>query len=82
MNQVKKGGPKKLQSGIPLEFCKGHTILLETTEEPLTVHTGPSPFYAMVEALELALTLDQHIHIINASRQWNLSPMPKEGRPS
>ena len=51
MNQVKIPKGKKLQSGIPLKVRKGHTVRLETTDDPLTVHTGLSLFYAMAEAL-------------------------------
>ena len=70
MKQVKKQIPKKLQSGIPLKVRKGHTVLLETTEEPLTVHTGLSLFYAMAEALEIPRILDEHIHVKERERGY------------
>jgi hypothetical protein len=70
MKQVKKQIPKKLQLGIPLKIGKGHTVLLETTEEPLTVHTGLSLFYAMAEALEIPRTLDEHIHVKERERGY------------
>ena len=62
MKQVKTQICKKLQFGIPLKIPKGHTVLLKTMEDPLTVHTGLSLFYAMPEALEIPRTLDKHIH--------------------
>ena len=70
MNQVKTRVPKKLQFGIPLKMRKGHTVLLETTEEPLTVHTGLSLFYAIAEALEIPRTLDEHIHVKERERGY------------
>jgi hypothetical protein len=63
MKQVNSATLKKLQSGIPLKVRKGHTVHLETTEDPLTVHTGLSLLYAMAEALEIPRTLDEHIHV-------------------
>ena len=53
MKQVKKGIPKDVQKGIPLKVRPGHTVRLEVTEEPLTVHTGLSLLYALAEALEI-----------------------------
>ena len=59
MDKVKKSIPKKLKEGIPLKIRSGHTIRLEVTDEPLTVHTGLSLFYAMAEALEVPRILDE-----------------------
>jgi hypothetical protein len=53
MKQLNSETSKKLPSGIPLKVRKGHTVHLETTEDPLTVHTGLSLLYAMAEALEI-----------------------------
>jgi len=47
MKQVNSETLKKLQSGIPPKVRKGHTVHLETTEDPLTVHTGQSLLYFM-----------------------------------
>jgi hypothetical protein len=70
MNQVKTPTPKKLQSGIPLKVRQGHTVRLETTEEPLTVHTGLSLLYAMAEALEVPRILDRHVHVKERERGY------------
>ena len=70
MKQVKKRILKKLQSGIPLKVRQGHTVRLESTEEPLTVHTGLSLLYAMAEALEIPRILDQHIHVKERERGY------------
>ena len=53
MKQVKTEIPKNLKKGIPLKVRPGHTVRLEVTDEPLTVHTGLSLFYAMAETLEI-----------------------------
>ena len=53
MKKVKRTLPKNVQSRIPFKVRPGHTVRLEVTEEPLTVHTGLSLFYAMAEALEI-----------------------------
>lgn len=63
MKQVKKGIPKDLQQGIPLKVRPGHTVRLEVTDEPLTVHTGLSLFYAMAEALEVPRILDKRVQV-------------------
>jgi len=70
MNQVKIPMGQKLQSGIPLKVRKGHTVRLETTEEPLTVHTGLSLFYAMAEALEIPRILDEQIRVKERERGY------------
>jgi hypothetical protein len=70
MKQVKRGNGKKIQFGIPLEVRPGHTVRLETTEEPLTVHTGLSLFYAMAEVLEIPGTLDEHIRVKERERGY------------
>src|SRR4030065_1508946 len=63
MKQVKTGIPKNLQKGIPLKVRPGHTVRLEVTDEPLTVHTGLSLFYAMAEALEIPRILDEQVKV-------------------
>ena len=63
MKQVKKGIPKNLQKGIPLKVRPGHTVRLEVTDEPLTVHTGLSLFYAMAETLEVPRILDEQVKV-------------------
>ena len=63
MKQVKKGIPQSLQKGIPLRVRAGHTVRLEVTDEPLTVHTGLSLFSAMAEALEIPRILDEQVKV-------------------
>jgi hypothetical protein len=63
MKQVKKGMPKNLQKGIPLKVRPGRTVRLEVTDEPLTVHTGLSLFYAMSETLEIPRILDESVKV-------------------
>jgi len=63
MKKVKKGIPENVKKGIPLQIRPGHTVRLEVTEEPLTVHTGLSLFYAMAEALEIPRILDERIQV-------------------
>jgi hypothetical protein len=70
MNRVKKTIPKNLQDGIALKIRPGHTIRLEVTDEPLTVHTGLSLFYAMAEALEVPRILDQRVHVKERQRGY------------
>jgi hypothetical protein len=70
MKQVKRTLFQKLQSGIPLKVRQGHTVRLETTEEPLTVHTGLSLLYAMAEALEIPRILDDHIYVKERERGY------------
>ncbi len=70
MNRVKKTIPKNLKDGIPLKIRPGHTIRLEVTDEPLTVHTGLSLFYAMAEALEVPRILDQRVHVKERERGY------------
>jgi hypothetical protein len=70
MNKVKRTLPKNVQSGIPLKVRPGHTVSLEVTEEPLTVHTGLSLFYAMAEALEIPTILDEQIHVKERERGY------------
>ncbi len=55
-----KGG-----KGLPLSIRPGHTIRLEVTKEPLTVHTGFSLHYAMAEALQIPT-----IHVLSLSKDW------------
>lgn len=50
---MKKSIPTNLQRGITLSIRPGHTAHLEVTREFLTVQTGLSLFYAMVEALAI-----------------------------
>jgi hypothetical protein len=70
MKQVKTTIQKKFQGGIPLKIRPGHTISLEVTDEPLTVHTGLSLFYAMAEALEIPRILDERIHVKERERGY------------
>lgn len=61
MQKVKTKISKKLKRGLPLSIRPGHTIRLEVTNEPLTVHTGLSLHYAMAEALNIPQILDDRI---------------------
>ena len=70
MKQVKTSIPKHLQGGIPLKVRPGHTIRLEVTDEPLTVHTGLSLFYAMAEALEVPRILDERVQVKERERGY------------
>ena len=70
MKKVKKGVPENVQKGIPLKVRPGHTVRLEITDEPLTVHTGLSLLYAMAEALEIPRILDEHIHVKERERGY------------
>jgi hypothetical protein len=70
MNKVKSPRREELQSGIPLKVRKGHTVRLETTDEPLTVHTGLSLFYAMAEALEIPRILDEQVRVKERERGY------------
>lgn len=63
MQKVKTKIPRKLKEGIPLSIRPGHTVRLEVTDDPLTVHTGLSLFYAMAEALDIPQTLNRHVHV-------------------
>ncbi len=63
MKQVKKGIPKNIKEGIPLKVRPGHTVRLEVTDEPLTVHTGLSLFYAMAETLGIPRILDEQVKV-------------------
>jgi hypothetical protein len=63
MQKVKKEIPEKLMQGIPLTIRPGHTIRLKGTDEPLTVHTGLSLFYAMAETLKIPKSLDNHVQV-------------------
>jgi hypothetical protein len=63
MQKVKKKIPEKLMKGIPLTIRPGHTIRLKGTNEPLTVHTGLSLFYAMAETLKIPKILDSHVRV-------------------
>jgi hypothetical protein len=63
MKQVKKGIPQNVQQGIPLKVRAGHTVRLEVTDEPLTIHTGLSLFYAMAETLEIPRILDENVRV-------------------
>jgi hypothetical protein len=55
--------PENVKKGIPLQIRRGHTVRLQVTEEPLTVHTGLSLFYAMAEALEIPRIPDERIQV-------------------
>ncbi len=70
MHRVKATIPKSLKDGIPLKVRPGHTIRLEVTDEPLTVHTGLSLFYAMAEALEIPRILDERVHVKERERGY------------
>ncbi|MBI5039571.1 MAG: IS1380 family transposase [Nitrospirae bacterium] len=70
MDKVKIRIPKKLQKGIPLEVRPGHTVRLEVTKEPLTVHTGLSLFYAMAEMLEVPGILDKCVKVKQRERGY------------
>jgi hypothetical protein len=70
MEKVKRTLPKKVQCGIPLKVRPGHTVRLEVTEEPLTVHTGLSLIYTMAEALEIPRILDEQIHVKQRERGY------------
>lgn len=63
MQKVKKEIPKKLMKGISLTIRPGHTIRLKSTNEPLTVHTGLSLFYAIAETLKIPKILDNHVRV-------------------
>jgi len=70
METVKKSIPKNLKGGIPLKVGPGHTVRLEVTDDPLTVHTGLSLFYAMAEALEVPRILDERVHVKERERGY------------
>ena len=64
MQKVKTKISKKLKRGLSLSIRSGHTIRLEVTNEPLTVHTGLSLHYAMAaEALDISRILDQYVQV-------------------
>lgn len=63
MKKVKTKIPQKLKKGIPLSISPGHTTQLELSNEPLTVHTGLSLYYAMAEALNISQLFDKCIHV-------------------
>lgn len=63
MKEVKRKIPRKLKKGIPLSIYSGHTVRLEVTNEPLTVHTGLSLHYAMAEALKIPQILNNHVKV-------------------
>lgn len=64
IQKVKTKISKKLKKGLPLSIRQGHTIRLEVTKEPLTVHTGLSLHYAMAEALTIPqILVDYHIRV-------------------
>jgi hypothetical protein len=70
MQTVKKMIPQNLKGGIPLKVRPGHTVRLEVTNDPLTVHTGLSLFYAMAEALEVPRILDERVHVKERERGY------------
>jgi len=70
MKQVKREIPERLQKGIPLSTRKGHTVRLEVTQEPLTVQTGLSLFYAMAEALGIPKILDTAVKVKKRERGY------------
>ena len=55
--------PQNLQKGIPFKVRLGHTVRLEVTDDPLTVHTGLSLFYAMAKTLEIPRILDEQVKV-------------------
>ena len=63
MKKVKDRIPERFRRGIPLEVRPGHTVRLEVTREPLTVHTGLSLFYAMAEMLRVPEILDEYVRV-------------------
>ena len=63
MQKVKTKLSKKVERGLPLSIRSDHTIRLEATTEPLTVHTGLSLHYAMAEALNIPQILDERIRV-------------------
>ncbi len=63
MRKVKAKIPARLKRGVPLTVRPGHTVRLEVTNEPLTVHTGLSLFYAMAESLGIPESLDRHVRV-------------------
>jgi len=63
MQKVKTKISKKLKRGLPLSIRPGHTIRLEVTNEPLSVHTGLSLYYAMAEALDIPRILDRCVQV-------------------
>jgi len=70
MKQVKSEIPERLRKGIPLSIRKGHTVRLEVTQEPLTVQTGLSLFYAMAEALGIPKILDAQVKVKKRERGY------------
>jgi hypothetical protein len=69
MDKVKIRIPKKLQKGIPLEVRPGHTVRLEVTKEPLTVHTGLSLFYPESEhILQMNRAYAEILEVVYARR--------------
>ena len=65
-----KRGSGKCTERNPAQSSSGHTVRLEITDEPLTVHTGLSLLYAMAEALEIPRILDEHIHVKERERGY------------
>lgn len=63
MKRVKAKIYQKVKEGIPLSVRSGHTVWLEVTQEPMTVHTGLSLFYAMSEALDIPKSLNRHVRV-------------------
>jgi hypothetical protein len=70
MKQVKPEIPERLRKGIPLSIRKGHTVRLEVTQEPLTVQTGLSLFYAMAEVLGIPKILDAQVKVKKRERGY------------
>ena len=70
MKQVKTEVPERLRKGVPLSIRKGHTVRLEVTQEPLTVHTGLSLFYSMAEALSIPKILDAQVKVKKRERGY------------
>lgn len=70
MKQVVTEVSDRLRKGIPLTIRKGHTVRLEVTQEPLTVQTGLSLFYAMAEALGIPKILDTQVKVKKRERGY------------
>jgi hypothetical protein len=70
MKQVATEVSERLRKGISLKIRKGHTVRLEVTQEPLTVQTGLSLFYAMAESLGIPKILDQEVKVKKRERGY------------
>jgi len=70
MKKVRVRIPRELRDEILLTIRPGHTVRLEITQEPLTVYTGLSLFYAVAEALGIPRSLDKHVHVKQRERGY------------